>query len=166
MTPQPPPSAERLSELLDVTETAARFIREHGLYAHSLEAKPGYAHATRFSHNTGRHEPVKPTVTVMMFNRPVEFLRWVDHLQVGRIVVKRRDHDTCLWFSWDREHDGQVITWHAASTLPRPADSPHLPGIVVEWDRLPSGRRGDDAWITAEDLRTAMTNLGVVEVSA
>lgn len=144
-------------DLLTAAEMAVALMRQHNLTTGSIEINPGWPKARRWNSQTGdMSRPVLTSVRLHMSN-PVAFLTWCEHLNMDRIHVRRRDMDTCLNANIDR--DG--LCWMVGSSLRRPYDGKHLPGIAVDWRRQPSGRRGNDAWITLPDLRATFAALGV-----
>jgi hypothetical protein len=142
-------------DLLTATETAIAEIRKTGLYVGRLDVQPEIPGARRDPDTQDWTCPRLAEVGLMMFSRPDAFLAWAEHLAPDRVSVQRRDWDTCLHFWVDRIG----VTWRVSGSVSRP-EGKHLPGIDVDWERQPSGRRGDHAWITVAELRTALTVLG------
>ena len=141
-------------DVITAAETATTEMREHGLTANYIEFRPG-SEGRRWDHETRDFtRPCFPQVR--LHGTPQQFLAWVEHLQVERIHVKRRDMDACLNAGIDR-HD---LCWLLGASVAREGKQ-HLPGIDVDWHRKKSGRRGDDAWITPQELRIALVALGL-----
>lgn len=147
-------------DVLTAAEMAIAEARRHHLPIGSIEVAPGSTTAKRWSAATRDFtRPVLPKVTLCVFSQPAAFLAWAEHLDVERVHVERRALDTCL----HADVDLYGLTWSINSSLSRPKQGPHLPGITVDWPRRPSGRARDEAWIPLSDLRTTLTALGVVE---
>jgi hypothetical protein len=148
----------RTDELLDAQTTAIAFIREHGLYADSIDLRLGSTTARRWNRETQDFDrPCMPIrATVCMFRHPEEFLRWADALPPADVLVKRRDGDTCLNLYSDHAN----ITWEIASGISRPETGPHLPGIPAPWTRNRRRALTDHGRISAEQLRTVLATLG------
>jgi hypothetical protein len=141
--------------VLDAAEIAITEMRQHGLTANYIEFRPG-SNGRRWDHKTKDFtRPCFPQVR--LHGTPQQFLTWVEHLQIERIHVKRRDSDTCL----NAGIDYSGLFWSVGASVDRPVDQPHLPGITVDWERQRSGRRGNDASITLAELRTTLAALGV-----
>lgn len=145
-------------DLLTAAETAIAVMRQHNLTSNSFGVTPGQPGAKGWnSEEQAYTRPILTEIQLSMFNAPAKFLRWAEHLDIERIWVQRRDYDTCLHANTDR--DG--LRWSIHTSARRPLAGRHLPGITVDWERQPSGRRGNSAWITLPDLRATFTSLDV-----
>lgn len=152
-------------DVLTATEMALAEIRKHSLPVISLDITPGSPASHKWNWRTKNHtRPVLTQVSLRLFHKPAAFLAWCEHLDAERIRVKRRDLDTCL----HADVDLYGLCWSMHSSVSRPDAGPHLPGIAVAWERQPSGRAGNEAVVSLQDLRvtlTALTALDVREVS-
>jgi hypothetical protein len=142
----------RTQEVLDTMATAAKLISEHGLPGTHLDFACGSSTAHRWNPETRDFTlPVLPEVTVILSSTPHGFVRWCEALGAGQVAVERRELDVCLHATIDR--DG--ITWNLAGSVSRRGGR-GLPGITVDWKRTRSGRRGNHAVITIDDLRATI----------
>ena len=149
-------------DVLTATDMALEEIRKHSLPVVTLEITPGSPTSHKYDWHTKDYtRPVLPQVSLRLFGKPAGFLAWCEHLDAERIWVKRRDLDTCLHANVDL----YGLCWSMNSLVSRPDAGPHLPGVAVAWERQPSGRAGNEAVISLQDLRVALTALGVLEVS-
>jgi hypothetical protein len=149
-------------DILTAAEQAIAVMRQHQLTTGTFEVKPGWPGAKGWNFAEKAHtRPILTEIQLSMFGKPAEFLRWAEHLNVERILVQRRDFDTCLHADADR--DG--LRWSIHTDTRRPYDGVHLPGITVDWIRQDSGRRGNEAYIPLPDLRATLAALGVVETA-
>lgn len=145
-------------DVLDAAAILTTETRQNGLTVHTFEIHPGRQGVDE----PRRQVPAQLTeIRLHLFGKPDLFLRWIEHLQVEQVHVHRRAFDTCL-------HASAVLhglRWRINGDVSRPYDSgrylPHLPGIIVDWAKQPSGRRGDDAYITLPELRTTVAALGI-----
>lgn len=151
-------TAPVMVDILTAAEQAIAVMRQHNLTTGTIEVKPGIPGAMGWNHREQKHNrPVLTEVELCMFHNPAAFLCWAEHLEVERISVQRRELDTCLHANIDR--DG--LRWSIHTSTSRPHGGQHLPGITVDWMRQPSGRRGNEAWITLPDLRATFAALGI-----
>jgi hypothetical protein len=149
-------------DILTAAEQAIAVMRQHQLTPATFEVAPGQPGAKGWNFAEKAHtRPILTEIQLCMFGKPAEFLRWAEHLNVERILVQRREFDTCLHADADR--DG--LRWSIHTDTRRPYDGKHLPGITVDWIRQDSGRRGNEARITLSDLRATFAALGVVDTA-
>jgi hypothetical protein len=149
------------AEVLAGMNAADTLIREHGLSVDRINVQPGAPTAFRRNPATGEWNlPTLPTIEVMMFGQPLAFLAWCRAIHAERVRVKRRDLDTCMWTHVDM--DG--FNWRLAGDVRRPDSGAHLPGITPDWERQRSGRRGDEAWISVDELDATVALLTAHEI--
>jgi hypothetical protein len=150
---------ETTTEIIETMELVVSFARRHELSLEGVRVSPG-SPGSRYLRGD---LPVIASAELFLFGQPLEFLRWCEALGVESVEVHRRDLDVCLHAF---AHDVEGITWKPGSSVSRLVHDGKntrvvkaLPGITVNWNRTPSGRRGDHARVGLADLRVSLSLL-------
>lgn len=154
-------TVSRTVEIQEALRYADEFISTNDLNVNRVEVAPRSPGATRWNRETQTSDlPSLTTINVSAAQDwrrrdSLSFTAWCRAIGATVAWVHRRELDTCLHAWADR--DG--YTWRVSSAVGRPDNGPHLPGIRVEWERTDSGRLGNKARVSVDDLEIALRNL-------
>lgn len=147
----------RNAEILGLMQTVMTFVQQHDL------PLPGHRYARAgggYRYDPATEDWTKPVLgkaEFYHFGSARDFVTWCRALNIEKIRAYRRDGDVTL----NTETDHLEMTWTLCGAVPRRrSDGRALPGIEVKWGPVSrSGRRGDYAVITVDELVTVLDEL-------
>ena len=142
-------------EVLATQDHVADLVSRHNLPLwRALYTPSGPPQARRGATGTTIH----PTAQLSVRDDPAALIRWAHVLEADVVDIDRAAPHHTEARIVAVEHDGFDL--FIGGWIPRRADKPRLPGIVVDWDRTRTGRPGKTARISVDELAVALAELG------